>query len=60
MTLLLKIIDHYRNYLQEWMYGTGSPALEMFKHRDNEEIRKTFMKKEQQKIKQKVTKRYKK
>lgn len=44
-----EVIDHYRSYLQEWMETTDSPALEMFKYRDNEESRKAFMKEEQKK-----------
>lgn len=55
-----EVIDHYRSYLQEWMETTDSPALEMFKYRDNEESRKAFMKEEQKKIKQQVTKKNKK
>ena len=52
-----EIVQRYRLYLQEWMETTDSPVLDIFKNKDNEELRKRFMKEQQNMANQRKTKK---
>ncbi|WP_455632606.1 hypothetical protein [Parabacteroides sp.] len=52
-----EIVQQYRLYLQEWMETTDSPVLDIFKNKDNEELRRYFMKEQQNMANQRKTKK---
>ena len=52
-----EIVQLYRLYLQEWMETTDSPVLDIFKNKDNEELRRGFMKEQQNMANQRKTKK---
>lgn len=42
-----QVVQRYRTYMQQWMESLNSSALEVFKQLDNDELRKNYMKDQQ-------------